>query len=142
MTIRGNLTGVVSDLVEILHTRVELFSIELTQQRARLFSMLWLLGLSLVFLLLSLVVFSILIIALMWPTEFRYWGIGGLALAYALLGLGLLWRIVHRLKTEVGPFEMTRHELSQDASLLRAWHRASRSPNTQTTTVKVDQDAS
>lgn len=139
MTIRHSLSQVVNDLTAILQTRAELFSVELAAQRERFFSLLGLCGIALIFLLLALVVFSILVVSFFWPSEFRFWAIGGLALLYAIIGLSLTWRLVHRLNTEALPFEFTRQELSRDFSLLSAWqtplaansHRAERDSDSQ-----------
>jgi len=139
MTIRHSFGQVASDLTAILRTRAELFSLELAEQRARFFSLLGLCGIALLFLMLALVVVSILIVSFFWPGEYRYWAIGGLALLYAIIGLSLISRLVHRLKTEALPFEFTRQELSKDLSLLSAWqthltsssHRAARDSDSQ-----------
>jgi uncharacterized membrane protein YqjE len=139
MTIRHSLSQVVNDLTAILQTRAELFSVELAAQRERFFSLLGLCGIALIFLLLALVIFSILVVSFFWPGEFRYWAIGGLALLYAMTGLSLTWRLVHRLNTEALPFEFTRQELSKDFALLSAWqstpssnsHRAERDSDSQ-----------
>ena len=139
MTIRHSFGQVASDLTAILRTRAELFSLELAEQRARFFSLLGLCGIALLFLMLALVVVSILIVSFFWPGEYRYWAIGGLALLYAIIGLSLISRLVHRLKTEALPFEFTRQELSRDFSLLSAWqtpltsnsHRAERDSDSQ-----------
>ncbi len=139
MTIRNSLSQVANDLTAILRTRAELFSFELAVQRTRFFSLLGLCGIALVFVLLALVIFSILVVSFFWPGEFRYWAIGGLALLYALIGLCLTLRLVHRLKTEALPFEFTRQELAKDLALLSAWqstlnsnsHRAERDSDSQ-----------
>ena len=139
MTIRQSISQVASDLTAILHTRAELFSLELAEQRTRFFSLLGLCGIALIFVLLALVVFSILVVSFFWPSEFRYWAIGGLALFYAIIGLCLTWRLAYRLKNEALPFEFTRQELSKDLSLLSAWqtplasnsHRAERDSDSQ-----------
>jgi uncharacterized membrane protein YqjE len=135
MTIRHSLSQVANDLTTILQTRAELFSVELAAQRGRFFSLLGLCGIALIFLLLALVIFSILVVSFFWPGEFRFWAIGGLALLYAMTGLSLTWRLVHRLNTEALPFEFTRQELA----LLSAWqstpssnsHRAERDSDSQ-----------
>lgn len=139
MTIRHSLSQVASDLTAILQTRAELFSVELAVQRARFFSLLGLFGIAIIFFLLALVVVSILVISFFWPSEFRYLAIGGLALLYAILGLCLTWRLIHRLRTEALPFELTRQELSKDLTLLSVWqsttssnsHRAERDSDLQ-----------
>ena len=127
MAIRQHLGQIAGDLGAILQTRAEIFSLELAEQRTRFFSLLGLFGLGLTFLLLALVIFSIFFITLFWPGEFRYWAIGGLAMGYLVIGLILIFRLIHRLNTEAAPFEVTRHELTQDLALLSAWQTAMRS---------------
>ena len=124
MTIRHSFGQVASDLTAILKTRAELFSVELAGQRERFFSLLSLFGIAFTFLALALVIFSIFLIALFWPGEFRYWAIGGLALTYGLIGLSVLWCLIRRLKTEPLPFEVTRKEFAQDLASLKAWHQS------------------
>lgn len=139
MTIRQSISQVASDLTAILHTRAELFSVELAAQRERFFSLLGLCGIAFIFVLLALVIFSILVVSFFWPGEFRFWAIGGLALLYAIIGLCLTWRLVYRLKNEALPFEFTRQELSKDLAMLSAWqstpssnsHRAERDSDSQ-----------
>ena len=89
MTIRHSLSQVASDLTAILHTRAELFSVELAAQRTRFFSLLGLFGIAIIFLMLALVVISILVISFFWSGEFRYWAIGSLALHRFVLDLAL-----------------------------------------------------
>jgi uncharacterized membrane protein YqjE len=124
MSIRSNLSQIAGDFGAILQTRAEIFSLELAEQRNRFFSLLGLFALGVVFLSLALVVFSIFVVSFFWPGEFRYWAIGGLALVYVLIGLGLMFRLLHRLKTDPTPFEVTRQELSQDLALASAWQTA------------------
>lgn len=139
MTIRHNLSQVASDLTAILQTRAELFSVELAMQRTRFFSLLGLFGIIIIFLLLALVVVSMLVISFFWHGEFHYLAIGGLAVLYAIIGLCLTWRLIHRLSTEALPFELTRQELSKDLTLLSGWqpttssnsHRAKRDSDLQ-----------
>ena len=125
MTIRHSFGQVANDLVAILHTRAELFSVELAAQRERFFSLLGLFGIAIIFLLLAMIIFSMLVVSFFWPGEFRFWAIGGLALSYAVIGLSLLWRLRRRLKTDALPFEITRKEFAQDLASLNAWHHNS-----------------
>lgn len=118
MGIRENLGLVVADFVAILRTRIELFSAEVGEQKHRLFvlgAMLFAAGL---FLLLAIVVGSFLLVAFFWSTDYRYWAIGLLSLAYALIGVGLIWTVCHRLKTEPAPFSVTLEELHRDLVVL------------------------
>lgn len=118
MSVRENLSVVASDLVSMLRTRVELFSLEVAEQKHRLFSMAAMLLAAGLFLLLAVVVASFLVIAFFWPTEYRYWAIGLLSLAYAVAGIVLIWVVCHRIKTESAPFAATLEELHRDLVVL------------------------
>jgi len=118
MGIRENLSTVAGDLVAMLHTRVELFSAEVAEQKHRLFTMAAMLLAAGLFLLLAIVVASFLVVAFFWATEYRYWAIGLLSLAYAATGLTLILIVCRRVKTEPAPFAATLEELHQDLVLL------------------------
>lgn len=122
MGVRENLSIVASDLVAMLRTRVELFSAELAEQKHRLFTLAGLLFAAGLFLLLAVVVFSFLFIAYFWSTDYRYWAIGGLSLAYAIIGFGLIWTVCQRLKSEPTPFSATLEELHRDIVVLSSLH--------------------
>lgn len=122
MGIRENLSIVASDLVAMLRTRVELFGAEVAEQKHRLFTLAGLLFAAGLFLLLAVVVFSFLFVAYFWSTEFRYWAIGGLSLAYAVIGFGLIWSVCQRLKSEPMPFSATLEELHRDIVVLSTLH--------------------
>jgi membrane protein implicated in regulation of membrane protease activity len=70
------------------------------------------------FLLLAIVVASFLVIAFFWSTEYRYWAIGLLSLAYAATGLMLIWSVCRRVKAEPAPFAATLEELHRDLVVL------------------------
>jgi uncharacterized membrane protein YqjE len=118
MGIRENLSIVAGDLVAMLHTRVELFSAEVAEQKHRLFTMAAMLLAAGLFLLLAIVVASFLVVAFFWATEYRYWAIGLLSLAYSATGLTLILIVCRRVKTEPAPFAATLEELHQDLVLL------------------------
>jgi len=118
MGIRENLSVVASDLIAMLRTRVELFSAEVAEQKHRLFTMAAMLLAAGLFLLLAVVVASFLVVAFFWLTEYRYWAIGLLSLAYAAIGLTLIWIVCHRIKTESTPFAATLEELHRDLVVL------------------------
>jgi uncharacterized membrane protein YqjE len=118
MSVRENLSVVASDIVAMLRTRVELFSAEVDEQKHRLFTMAAMLFAAGLFLLLAIVVASFLVIAFFWATEYRYWAIGLLSLAYAATGLMLIWTVCRRAKTEPAPFAATLEELHRDLVVL------------------------
>lgn len=118
MGVRENLSIVASDLVAMLRTRVELFSAEVGEQKHRLFVLSAMLLAAGIFLLLALVIGSFLLVAFFWSTDYRYWAIALLSVAYAAIGLGLVWAVCHRLKTEAAPFSATLEELHRDLVVL------------------------
>jgi uncharacterized membrane protein YqjE len=133
MGIRENLSIVAGDLVAMLRTRIELLGAEIAEQKHRLFSLAVLLLTAALFLLLAMVVGSFLIVAFFWDTDYRYWAIGLLTSAYALIGVGLIWRVCHRLKTEPTPFSASLEELHRDlvvlGSLRDSFAQGFRDPN-------------
>lgn len=114
MGIRENLSIVTGDLIAMLRTRIELLGAEIAEQKHRLFSLAALLFAAGLFLLLAIVVGTFLFIAFFWDTNYRYWVIGMLTIAYALIGVGLIWRVCHRLKSEPAPFSASLEELHRD----------------------------
>jgi uncharacterized membrane protein YqjE len=118
MSIREHLSIVASDFVAILRTRVELIGAELAEQKHRLFSFAILLLAAAVFLLLAVVLGSFLFVAFFWNTDYRLWAIAALATVYALIGIGLIWRVCYRLKTEPSPFAASIEEFHRDLAVL------------------------
>jgi uncharacterized membrane protein YqjE len=118
MSIRENLSVVAGDLVAMLRTRIELFSAEFAEQKHRAFILLVLLLSAVLLLFLAVVLGSFLLVTLFWSTDYRYWAIGGLAIAYAVTGLCLVWVVWHRLRTQAPPFSATLEELQRDIVVL------------------------
>jgi uncharacterized membrane protein YqjE len=118
MGVRENLSIVAGDLVAMLRTRIELLGAEIAEQKHRLFTLAALLLAAGLFLLLAIVVGTFLVIAFFWDTDERYWAIGLLTIAYALIGIGLIWRVCHQVKTEPPPFAASIEELHRDLVVL------------------------
>jgi uncharacterized membrane protein YqjE len=135
MSIRENLSIVAGDLVAMLRTRIELLGAEITEQKHRLFSLAALLLAGGLFLLLAIVVGTFLLVAFFWETNYRYWAIGMLTIAYALIGVGLIWRVCHRWNTEPTPFSASIEELHRDlvvlGSLRESFAQGFRDPDAQ-----------
>jgi uncharacterized membrane protein YqjE len=133
MSIREHLSIVASDFVAILRTRVELIGAELAEQKHRFFSLAALLLAACLFLLLAVVLGSLLFVAFFWNTDYRLWAIGALAIAYALIGVCLIWQVCHRLKTEPTPFAASIDEFHRDlvvlGSLRDSFMQGLRQPN-------------
>lgn len=120
MTIRSSLAATAGDLVSLLRTRLEIFCAELSEEKSRAFVLIGMALAGMLFLTLALLVFSLWIAALFWPTEYRYWALGCLAGLYTLAGLFLLLGVRQRLRNDPPAFEVTVEELGRDARMFSA----------------------
>jgi len=117
MTIRGALGGAAGDLVSILRTRLEIFSLELAEEKSRIACLAGLALAAALCLFLALLVFSMFIAALFWDTAYRLLAIGLTAGLYAVAGVVLAWLLARRLRSDDAPFAVTVEELGRDAEL-------------------------
>lgn len=99
-------------------TRLELFGLEARDIGDRLLCRLAVLLAAAVFLLLALLVATLALALVFWPTEYRFLALGLLALLYAVLGAGLAAWLIHRLKHDADPFAVTAEVLREDARAL------------------------
>ena len=106
-----------ASLLGLLHSHVELFGIELQEQKARSVSLLLFAGLALVFALLALVALSGLILILLWD-NYRIPGMIGLAVFYLLAGIFCALRLKAAVFDESSPFSGTLEELANDRERL------------------------
>jgi uncharacterized membrane protein YqjE len=118
MSIKKTLAGAAGDIVAMVRTRIELFGLELNVETSRLFGLLSLACVALLCAVLSVAVFSFLIVAYFWDTPQRLIVIGLLGLVYGVLGAGLLARLCQQLKSASKPFEATLQELNRDIQML------------------------
>ncbi|WP_459615260.1 phage holin family protein [Bordetella sp. 2513F-2] len=118
MGLRKSVLGVAASLVGLARTRLELFSLEAANEKARLLKLLGMAFAALLFLTLAVLVFTIAIAVGFWPTENRYMALGVLAAVYAVVGLLLLWGVRRMLVEDPPPFSATLEELGRDAALL------------------------
>ncbi|NWB91029.1 phage holin family protein [Pseudomonas agarici] len=101
----------------LLHSHVELFGIELQEQKSRTVSLLLFAGLALVFALLLLIGLSVLVLILVWDT-YRLSGIIGLCIFYTLAALFCGLRLKAAIFDESSPFNATLEELANDRERL------------------------
>lgn len=118
MSLRQRFGALCSTSLSILRTRLEIFALEAGEQKASFLTLLALFAGALLFATLAILVFSLLIALLFWPTEYRYWAIGILMLVYALLAILFTYRIRQRLTHDPMPFAVTLDELGRDIQLL------------------------
>lgn len=117
MALRQSVGDIAGTLLSMIHTRLELFSLEASGQATRLFKLAGLAFAALLFLTLAVLVFSIAFALYFWPSQDRYLALGLLALFYALLGLGLFWVVRRALLYDPVPFTATLDELRRDAAM-------------------------
>ncbi len=117
MALRQSVGDLACTLLSIVRTRIELFSLEASEQKSQLITLLGMAFGALLFLTLALLVFSIAVALYFWPTEQRYLALGLLALIYGLVGAGLFLAIRHRLLYSPMPFSATVDELRRDLAL-------------------------
>ncbi|WP_046719636.1 phage holin family protein [Pseudomonas syringae] len=101
----------------LLHTHVELFGIELQEQKARTVSLLLFAGLALVFGLLLLTGLSALLLIVLWDS-YRLAGIVGLCTFYLLAAIFCGLRLKAAIFDESSPFHATLEELANDRERL------------------------
>ncbi|MBG4744961.1 phage holin family protein [Pseudomonas aeruginosa] len=95
----------------LLHGHVELFGIELQEQKANTLRLLLFAGLALVFALLLLVGLSLLVLIVFWDTN-RLAAALGLCLFYVIGSLFCGWRLYQSINDESSPFSATLEELA------------------------------
>ncbi|MNR21709.1 hypothetical protein D3C85_1386270 [compost metagenome] len=96
---------------------MELFGIELQEQKARTVSLLLFAGLALVFALLLLIALSVLLLILLWDS-YRLTGIAGLCVFYSLAAVFCGLRLKAAIYDESSPFNATMEELANDRERL------------------------
>lgn len=106
-------------LVGIVHTRLELLSVDITEERQHQTSML-VLGLVVLFCFgVGIVLLSILIVAAFWESH-RLIALGGLAGLFLATGAGVGWFALHKVRTKPRLFEASLAELVKDRQQLKA----------------------
>lgn len=106
-------------LASMARTRLELFSLEAAEQRSRIVQLLALTLGAMVLILLGVLVLSVAVALLFWPTEYRYVALFVMAFFYLLVGSGLVLVLRYRLRFDPAPFQATLDELRRDALLLQ-----------------------
>jgi len=118
MALRQAVGGLAATFLSIFRTRFELFVLEAAEQKANVLAILGMAFGALIFLTLSLLVFSVTVALYFWPTEDRYLALAILALVYLLLGLGLLLAVRSKLVKGPPPFAATLEELRRDMEMV------------------------
>lgn len=117
MALRHSVGDLVTTVLSMARTRLELFALEASGEKSRLIRLLLMAFGGLLFGCLALLVFTAAVAMYFWPTEDRYLALGVLALVYAVLCLALFWSVRHSLRKAPVPFAATLDELKRDIAL-------------------------
>src|SRR4030066_1131585 len=102
-----------ASLVSIVHTRLELLSTDVAEEREHLISLL-VMGLVALFCLgVGVVLLAILIAVVFWESH-RLMALGGLTGFFLLASAGVVWLAMHKARTKPRLFEASLAELSKD----------------------------
>ena len=100
---------------DLAQTRVELFLIELKEERIRVVDVLLLLAIGMVCALMTLVLLTFTVVLIFW--EHRVLALGLLTLLYGVLAAGAFWTLRKRL-ADWNSFSATLNELKKDRACL------------------------
>jgi len=117
MALRHSVGDIVTTVLSMARTRLELFTLEATLEKSRLVRVLCMAFGALVFATLALLVFSVAVTLYFWPTDERYLAMGVLALIYAVIGAGLFIAVWRGVVNSPAPFAATLDELKRDIAL-------------------------
>ena len=112
-----SLRELVRTVVAMLHTRTELFALELARERVRLTRLLLFTIAALVFLALGALTATIFVIVLFWDSQ-RLLVIGLLTLVYLGIGAGLALAARREIAASAAPFSASLGELKKDRERL------------------------
>jgi len=100
-------------LVGIVHTRLELLSTDIAEEREHLITLLLLVQLALFFLGVGILLLALLIVVAFWESH-RLLALGGLTGLFLLASAGSAWLAVHKTRTRPRLFAASLAELSKD----------------------------
>ena len=112
-----SLTILAGTLVAIAHTRLDLLSVDLEEERAHLFSLLVLALTALFCLGIGVVLATILLVVAFWDTH-RLLALGALAGFYLVMGMGVWAFALHKARTKPRLFAASLSELFKDRQQL------------------------
>lgn len=106
-------------LVNIVHTRLELLSIDLEEDRAHLLSLIFLFLAAIFCLFVGLILAIILIVFVLWESH-RLFALSFLAGFFLVVGLGIWFVAMHKTKTKPRLFSSSLSELFKDKEKLKS----------------------
>lgn len=117
MTFRQSFSTLIASLVQLVHNRVELFGLEIAQEKDRGLRIFTQAAMAAIFLLLSVALITFLLVAIFWDTHYRLWVLAGLGVSYGLIGLVMLLRAKSNMSAFEHAFTATVDELRRDAQM-------------------------
>lgn len=102
-----------SSLIGIVHTRLELLSTDIAEEREHLITLLVLVLLALFCLGVGVVLLALLIVVAFWDSH-RLLALGGVTIGFLLASAGMGWLAVHKTRTRPRLFAASLGELSKD----------------------------
>jgi len=112
-----SLKGLAASLITIVHTRIDLLSVDLEEERERLLSVLVLMLVALFFLGVGVLLLAILVAIALWDSH-RLLALGGLTGIFLAGGAAAFGIARHKLKTKPKLFAASLAELSKDRQQL------------------------
>ncbi|OYY81459.1 MAG: hypothetical protein B7Y33_01705 [Hydrogenophilales bacterium 16-62-9] len=106
-------------LVGVVHTRLELLSVDIAEERVHQTTLLVLGLLALFCFGVGVVLLSILIVVAFWETH-RLAALGGLAGLFLAAGGGVIWVALHKIRTKPKLFQASLAELVKDRQHLNS----------------------
>lgn len=124
-------------VLELLHVRIELFSVEWQEERERAKHLFVLAIGGALLLLLGMLLLTFFIVVLFWDS-YRLTAIAVVTVVYLGGGWLCLWEIRHELKKRLPPFSASLHEFAEDLRQLKG-HGAKKSESANVDTVLAAQ---
>jgi uncharacterized membrane protein YqjE len=112
------LSQLAATALAMVRTRLELATVEFTEERERAKEMLLLVFSTVLVALFALLFASVFIIAYFWDT-YRLTAVGAVTVFYLVLAVIFLLRLRQRMQEEHSPFAVTLSQLEEDAEALR-----------------------
>lgn len=113
----GSLRGLTSTIIEVIYTRLELFAVELDEERRRIARALWLAAVGAFCLSLGILLAVLFLVVLFWDTH-RLLVLGTLAFGFLAAGIAAMIAFRARLADRTRLFSQTLEELHNDRDRL------------------------
>jgi uncharacterized membrane protein YqjE len=108
-----SLKTLIASLVGIVHTRLELLSVDIAEEREHLISLLVVVQAALFCLGVGVILLVVLVAVVFWDNH-RLLALGALSGVFLLAAAGLAWLAVHRTRTRPRLFAASLAELAKD----------------------------